>query len=98
MHKGHPGAPTYKRRSNIDTHNAGATPGGMTASTTDKEEGRSKAGEATKTGNPNGGDGRVCTWEAATTKGVARPAGPIATRCQGNPSSTGIKWGVSPAA
>ena len=27
-----------------------------------------------------------------------RPASPIATGCQGNPCSTGIRWGVSPAA
>ena len=72
--KGHPGAPTDRRRSNIDTQDAGATPGGMSASTADKEEGRSKAGEATRTagtGNQNVGDGRACTWEAATTKGMA---------------------------
>ena len=68
------------------------------ASTADKEEGHSKAGEATRTGNQNGGDGRVCPWEAATTKGMAWPASPVATGCQGNPCSTGIRWGVSPAA
>ena len=68
------------------------------ASTADKEEGRSKAGEATRTGNQNGGDGRACTWEAATTKGMAWRASAVATGCQGNPCSTGIRWGVSPAA
>ena len=60
--------------------------------------GRSKAGEGTRTGNQNGGDGRACAWEAATTKGMAWPASPVATGCQGNPCSTGIRWGVSPAA
>ena len=70
-------------------------------STADKEEGHSKAGEATRTagtGNRNGGDGTACAWEAATTKGMAWPASPVATGCQGNPCSTGIRWGVSPAA
>ena len=37
-------------------------------------------------------------WEVATTKGTAWPASPVATGCQGNPCSTGIRWGVSPAA
>ena len=41
----------------------------------------------------NGGDGRVCAWGAATTKGMAWPASPVATRCQGNPRPTGIRWG-----
>ena len=67
MQKWHPGAPTCRGRSNRDTQDAGATPGGTRASTTDKEEGRSKAGEATRIG----GDGRACTWEAATTRGMA---------------------------
>ena len=50
----------------------GAIPGGTRASIADNEEGHSKAGEATRTvgtGNQNGGDGRACAWEAATTKG-----------------------------
>ena len=85
-------------RSNTDTQNAGATLGGTRASTADKEERRSKVGEATKTGNQNGGDGRACAWEVATTKGMAWPASPVATGCQGNPSSIGIRCGVSPAA
>ena len=71
----------------------GGTPRGTRASTAGKEEGRSKAGEATRTGNQNGGDGRACAWEAATTKGMAWPASPVATGCQGNPCSTGIRWG-----
>ena len=29
---------------------------------------------------------------------MAWPANPVATGCQGNPCSTGIRWGVSPAA
>ena len=98
--KGHPGVPTDKGRSNTDTQNAGATPGGTRVSIADKEEGHSKAGEATRTagtGNQNGGDGRACAWEAATTKGMAWPASPVATGCQGNPCSTGIRWGVSRA-
>ena len=51
------------------------------ASTADKEEGHSEAGEATRTagtGNQNG-DGRACAWEAATIKGMAWPASPVAT-------------------
>ena len=36
-----------------------------------------------------------CAWEAATTKEMAWP--PCAV-CQGNPCSTSIRWGVSPAA
>ena len=47
---------------------------------------------------PEWGDGRACAWEAAITKGMAWPASPVATGCQGNPCSTGIRWGVSPAA
>ena len=96
--QGHPGAPTDRGGSNTDTQNAGATPGGTRASTADKEEGRSKSGEATRTGNQNGGDGRACAWGAATTQGMAWTASPVATGCQGNPCSTGIRWGVSPAA
>ena len=49
-------------------------------------------------GREGGGDGRACTWEAATKRGMAWPASPVATGCQGNPCSTGIRWGVSPAA
>ena len=82
--------------SNTDTQNAGATPRGTRASTADKEEGHSKAGEATRTagtGNQNGGYGRACAWEAATIKGMAWPARPVATGYQGNPCSTGIRWG-----
>ena len=44
------------------------------------------------------GGGGACTWEAATIKGMAWPANPVASGCQGNPCSTGIRWGVSPAA
>ena len=83
------------------TQNAGATPRGTRAGTADKEEGHSKAGEATRTAgteNQNGADGGACAWEAATIKGMAWPASPVATGCQGNPCSTGIRWGVSPAA
>ena len=111
--QGHPGAPPDRGRSNTDTQNAGATPRGTRASTAgatprgtrastaNKEEGHSKAGEATRTagtGNQNGGDCRACEWEAATVKGMAWPASPAATGCQGNPCSTGIRWGVFPAA
>ena len=101
MRQWHPGAPTDRGRSNTDTQNAGATPRGTSASTADKEEGHSEAGEATRTagtGNQNGADGGACAWEAATMKGMAWPASPVATGCQGNPCSTGIRWGVSPAA
>ena len=88
-------------RSNTATQNAGATPGGTRASAADKEEGGSEAGEATRTagtGNQNVGDGGACAWEAATTQGMAWPASPVATGCQDNPCSTGIRRGVSPAA
>ena len=34
-------------------------------------------------GSDNNGDGQAI---------------PVATKCQGNPCSTGIRWGVSPAA
>ena len=44
------------------------------------------------------GDGRACAWGAGTTQGMAWPASPVATGCQGNPCSTGIRWRVSPAA
>ena len=82
--KVHPGAPADRGRRNTDTQNAGATPGGTRASTAYKEEGHSKAREATRTagtGNQNGGDGRACAWEAATTNGMAWPASPVATGC-----------------
>ena len=69
MQKGHPGAATHRGRSNTDTQNARATPVGTRVSTGDKEEGHSKAGEATRTRNQNGGEGRACAW--ATTKGMA---------------------------
>ena len=84
-----------------DTKNVGATPRGTRAGSPDKEEGHSKAGQATRTagtGNPNGANGGACAWEAATIKGMAWPANPVATGCRGNPCSTGIRWGVSPAA
>ena len=52
-----------------------------------------------------GGEGRApfnigTTREGVggTTKGMAWPASPVATGCQGNPCSTGIRSGVSPAA
>ena len=75
------GAPrsANRGRSNTDTQDARATPGGTRASTADKEEGRSKAGEAARTGNQNGGDGIACAWEAATTQGMNWPASPVAT-------------------
>ena len=44
-----------------------------------------------------GGGGGACAWGAATIKGMAWPASPVATGCQGNPCSTSIRWGVSPA-
>ena len=66
-------------------------------STSGKEEGRNKVGEATRIGNQNGGDGRACACEAATTKGIAWQASPVAIGCQGKPCSTGIRWGMSSA-
>ena len=50
-----------------------------------QEEGHSKAGEATGTGNQNGGDGRACAWEAATAKGMAWAASPPRLRVPGQP-------------
>ena len=88
--RGTPGAPTDRGRSNTDTQNAGATPGGTRASTANKEEGHSKAAEATRTagtGNQNGADGRAGLWEAATIKGMAWPPGARATPAQ--PASGG---------
>ena len=71
-------------------------------SAADKEVWGSEAGGATRTagtGNQNVGDGRACASGAATTQGMAWPASPVATGCQGNPCSTGIRGGgVSPAA
>ena len=70
------------------TQNAGATLGGTRASTANKEEGHSKAGEATRTartGKQNGADGRVCAREATAIKEMAWPASLVATECQGNP-------------
>ena len=63
-----------------------------------RKRGAARQERQPKTGNQNGGDGRACAWEAATTKGMAWPANPVATGCQGSPCSTGIRWGVSPAA
>ena len=59
---------------------------------------RKRCGTVLCRGAEEGGDGRACAWEAATIKGMAWPANPVATGCQGNPCSTGIRWGVSPAA
>ena len=78
-HKGHPGAPTDRGRSNTATQNAGATPGGTKAGAADKEEGGSKAGRATRTAgtlNQNVGDGRACAWGAATTEVGGVPCSP----------------------
>ena len=71
--KGAPRSANTQGWSNTDTQNARATPGGTRASTAEKEEGHSKAGEATRTagtGNQNGGDGRACAWEATPIKGM----------------------------
>ena len=57
-----------------------------------------RGGGAAGTGNQNGADGGACAWEAATIKGMAWSASPVATGCQDNPCSTGSRWGVSPAA
>ena len=68
--KGHPGAPTDRGRSYIDTQDAGGTPGETSASTADKEEGRSKAGEAARTGNQNGGaDSRIVFFRVGNNCG-----------------------------
>ena len=99
--QGHPGAPTDRGRSNTDTQNTGATPGGTRVSTANKEEGHSKAGEATRTagtGNQNGADGRACAWGAATIKGMAWPASP-ARAIPAQPASGGAclpqpRWAV----
>ena len=85
----HPGAPTDRGRSNTDTQNAGATPRGTRASTSDKEEAHNEAREANRTagtGNQNGGDGRVCAWEVATIKGMAWPAAPSLPGARATPA------------
>ena len=74
----------------IQTWDAGATPRGMRASIADKEEGRSKAGEATRTGNKRMG--------GSDNKGDDLASQPRRYRVLGQPCSTGIRWGVSPAA
>ena len=97
--QGHPGAPTDRGRSNTDTQNVGATPGGTRASTADKEEVHSKAGEATRTvgtGNQNGADGRACTWEAATIKGMAWPATPSLPGARATPAQPASGGGCLP--
>ena len=51
------------------------------ASAADKGEGGNAAREATRTegtGSETVGDGRACTWGAATTQGTTWPASPIA--------------------
>ena len=61
-------------RSNTTTQNAGATPGGTRASSADKEEGGSEAGEANwtvGTRKQKVEDGRAFAWGAATTQGMA---------------------------
>ena len=75
--------------------------GALDAGETRGRDAGGKAGEAARTagtGNQNGADGGACAWEAATLKGMAWPASPVATGCQGNLCSTGIRCGVSPAA
>ena len=99
----HPGAPTDRGGGggNTTTQNAGDTLGGTRASAADKEEGGSEAGKATRTAgtwNQKVEDGRACAWGAGTTQGMAWPASPVATGCQGNPCSTGIMRRVSPVA
>ena len=69
--------------------------------TADKEEGHSKAGEATGTAgteNQNGGDGTSVRMGGSDNKGDGLASTTPATGCQGNPCSTGIRWGVSPVA
>ena len=50
--KGHSGAPPDRGRSNTDTQNTGATPGGTRASTADKEEGTASHGWSAPDGLP----------------------------------------------
>ena len=82
-----------RQRGATQPQNMGATPGGMRARAADKEEGGSKAGEATRTvgtGNQNLGDGRAFAWGAATTQGMVWPASPVATGCSpAQPASGG---------
>ena len=71
----------------------------------DKGEHSRQGGEAQqgRRGNQNSGN-RETEWSGwqsvrmGGVKGMAWPASPVATGCQGNPCSTGIRWGVSPAA
>ena len=71
----------------------GATPGGTRASTADKEEGHSKAGEATRTagtGNQNGADGRAWRQRQQTGwPGQPAPSLPGARATPAQPASGG---------
>ena len=88
MQQGPPGAPTDRGRSNANTQNVGATPGGTRASTTNKEEGHSKAGEARTAGrgNENGVDGRACAaMGGSDNKGDGLASQPRRYRVPGQP-------------
>ena len=84
--------------SNTDTQNAGVTPGGTRASTADKEEGHSEAGEATRTagtGNQNGADGRA---RACLAYGMGVGGG-YGRACAWEAATTkGMTWPASPVA
>ena len=65
-------------------------------------QGGSEAGKAARTvggiGNLKDKKGRTYAWEAGAPQGMAPPASPVATGCQGSPCSTGIRLGVPPTA
>ena len=64
--------------------------------------GGSEVGEAARTTretkNQQEEGGRACSWEAATTQWKAWPPNVVTNGCQGHLCSTGIRWGVPPAA
>ena len=90
--KGHPGAPgggatqTHRTR---EPHQEGR---GRAQQARRSAGRRSKAREATRTGNQNGGDGRACAWEAATTKGMAWPT--LAQPASGGGCLRQPRWAV----
>ena len=84
------------------THRTRAKPGGTRASTADKEEGHSKAGEATRRGNQNSGNrepewsGWGSAWEAATIKGRLGQPAPSLPGARATPAQPASDGGCLP--
>ena len=68
--------------------------GGHTRQGREAQQGR-RGNQNSGNREPEWSNGGACAWEAAT-KGMVWPANPVATGCQGNPCSTGIRWGRLP--